>query len=71
LRQADAIAPLFHIDAKIETEQAQIAHFELGAHLPLEVVNLSAVVPGDDEAIDVDTRQQLGHALTTSVHWML
>jgi hypothetical protein len=54
LFQLDAVAPLLHLDAQIETQQPQITHLKLGTHLFLELGDLRGVRSSDDQVVDID-----------------
>jgi hypothetical protein len=61
------IAPLTHLNTKIKVESVKIAQLKLGAHLPLELHDLTGIVPGDGEVADIEPHQQSRNAIVTSV----
>jgi hypothetical protein len=58
LPKSDSGGVLMHLDAKVEAEEAEVAHVEGLLHLSLERLHFSLFHTGDDQVIDVDADEQ-------------
>jgi hypothetical protein len=47
-----------HLDAKVEAEEAEVAHVEGLLHLSLERLHFSLFRAGDDQVVDIDADEQ-------------
>jgi hypothetical protein len=68
LAEGDATGILAHLNAKVEAEEAEVAHVKDLLHFRLERLHFTFLCAGDDEVIDVDTDEQDRAPTALSVH---